>query len=353
MKVALRAFFCLTLLFSTLLSKGQARLKLAASGRLTVGAGFISLENSGTERWSAGIGPLLTLEPSLKARWKNNFSVALGGGINLYNFNFASGNYNYAITYFGFKTEGNITKYIYLNKKGIDYLAIGLGMGYSYRSNDQLTKESSGYKVTTTSHAMRPLFYSPQIGTFKREDRFSYSMMVQFTKFLTDEPFIYFDLSSKNTLAKGKHLGNYIGLNIIIDYDLKKKPKPPSLEWKKALPTDHYSREKKSFGELMCNRHKATVWVWDHGMIDGDTISLTINNEVVLSNYKITHEKKKVKVRLKSGANQLQMIAHNEGTVKPNSAGVEIRCGLKKKSFVLNSTLNETAVINLEYLYVE
>ena len=102
-----------------------------------------------------------------------------------------------------------------------------------------------------------------------------------------------------------------------------------------------------------CKSRRITIKVWDYGIIDNDTISFTLNDRTVLSNYKITHDKKKVKIKLKPGENRLKMIAHNEGSVKPNSAALEIRSGFRKKSITLNSTMNSTAIINLNYLYQE
>ncbi|MDC0338896.1 hypothetical protein OAN33_05110 [Flavobacteriales bacterium] len=47
------------------------------------------------------------------------------------------------------------------------------------------------------------------------------------------------------------------------------------------------------------------------------------------------------------------MVAQNEGSAKPNSAALEIRSVLRKKAITLNSTMNSTAIINLNYLYKE
>ena len=98
---------------------------------------------------------------------------------------------------------------------------------------------------------------------------------------------------------------------------------------------------------------RVIIKVWDYGIIDNDTISFTLNDRVILSNYKITHDKKKIKIKLEPGENMLKMVAHNEGSVKPNSAALEIKSGFRKKAITLNSTMNSTAIINLNYLYTE
>ena len=340
------------LCFLTITTIGQARLKLAASGRLTFGAFYNSIENTGEEKWRSSIAPVITLEPSIKLRWKNSFSLSFGGGFNLYNYEFSTPGYNYVVSYIGLKTESILNKYFYLGGT-FEYITIGCGVGYTFHSNNQLQKQEGGYHVLTDSHKSRPLFISPQIGTYKRYERFGYSLMLQFTYMYSDDPFITFDLSSTNSEATSSHLGNYLGLNLIVDYDLRKKEKSTPNQWEKDLPDDHLARELKQQGKMDFKSRRITINVWDYGIIDNDTISFTLNDKVVLSNYKITHDKKKIKIKLEPGENILKMVAHNEGSVKPNSAALEIRSGFGKKAITLNSTMNSTAIINLNYLYKE
>jgi len=235
----------------------------------------------------------------------------------------------------------------------VDYIALGIGAGYIYHSNDQLKKEEGDFNVLTKSHKSSPLFISPQIGMYKRDERFGYSLMLQYTYVYLENPFITFNLSSTNSEATSSHLGNYLGINLIVDYDLRKKEKSTPNQWTKDLPENHLARELNQQGKMGCKSQRITINVWDYGIIDNDTISFTLNDRVILSNYKITHDKKKIKIKLEPGENILKMVAHNEGSVKPNSAALEIRSGFRKKAITLNSTMNSTAIINLNYLYKE
>jgi len=327
-------------------------MKLAASGRITIGALYNSIENTGEEGWRTSIAPVITLEPSIKLKWKNNLAISFGGGLNLYSYEFSIPGYNYTVNYIGLKTESILNKYFYINGD-VDYIALGIGAGFIYHSNDQLKKEQGDFNVLTNSYKSAPLFISPQIGTYKRDERFGYSLMLQYTYVYLKNPFITFDLSSTNSAAKSSHIGNYLGLNLIIDYDLQKKEKSTPNQWKKDLPENHLARELKQQGKIDFKNRRITIKVWDYGIIDNDTISFTLNDRVILSNYKITHGKKKIKIKLEPGENILKMVAHNEGSVKPNSAALEIKSGLKKKAITLNSTMNSTAIINLNYLYKE
>lgn len=58
---------------------------------------------------------------------------------------------------------------------------------------------------------------------------------------------------------------------------------------------------------------------------------------------------KKIVVRIDNNQNSLVLHAHNEGTVKPNTAAVVIKTGLKKYQFILNSSLDESEELKIIY----
>ena len=75
------------------------------------------------------------------------------------------------------------------------------------------------------------------------------------------------------------------------------------------------AREIKQQGKMDFKSRRLTIKVWDYGIIDNDTISFTLNNKVILSNYRITHDKKKIKIKLNSGENILKMNPINTKTI--------------------------------------
>ncbi len=339
----------LSILFISSIGFGQSNLNLALSGRLSVGTHFVDLDNSGEERWTTTMGSMLTLEPYLKLRWKNSFALAAGGGIHLYNYGYHQGNYSSVVSYIGLKSEVIFSKYIYTDGY-FEYISVGCGGGIAYHGDDVLAKTQDEFQMRSTSFYSRPYFVSPHIGTFARDGRMSYSLAVQFTHFFIDAPYIQTELSSPNSAAKATHKGNYLGLNLIVDYDLqrkrKEKPEPPV----KTLPDELVNRDKKLSKEINLNRKRIKVIAWDHGIVDHDTISLMLNNQLILEEHHLDHSKKKVKAKLSKGENELIMVAHNEGSVSPNSAAIIIKIGLKKYKLTLNSTMDESSYIQLNYL---
>mgnify|MGYP000188455151 FL=1 len=103
----------------------------------------------------------------------------------------------------------------------------------------------------------------PQIGSYIRDGRFGYSLSIQYTKYFAKNPMIDFDLQAQNSHAVGSHSGDYIGLNIIVDYDLSKN-KPPKIKEEEPevyieIPKDVYDREDKLAETFSFRKRKLTI----------------------------------------------------------------------------------------------
>jgi hypothetical protein len=72
------------------------------------------------------------------------------------------------------------------------------------------------------------------------------------------------------------------------------------------------------------SQRNITLSVYDHGSVDGDIISLTVNGTTVLSHYTLTGGRHDVSVTLNRGLNQIELIAHNEGRSSPNTVSLHI-----------------------------
>ncbi len=82
------------------------------------------------------------------------------------------------------------------------------------------------------------------------------------------------------------------------------------------------------------------IYVWDDENVDGDTISLSLNEEWILENYMVTKEKKKLTLNLVSEKkNTLVLYAENLGKAPPNTAVISFHDGSKERSLTLNSDL--------------
>lgn len=65
---------------------------------------------------------------------------------------------------------------------------------------------------------------------------------------------------------------------------------------------------------------KVTFRIWDKGFEDGDIIKLYHNQQVVLSDFRVSKELKILEVTLSDGPNEFEIEAVNEGLAPPNTA---------------------------------
>jgi hypothetical protein len=93
------------------------------------------------------------------------------------------------------------------------------------------------------------------------------------------------------------------------------------------------------------------IQLYDNGEIDGDTISVYHNNELVVSK-KMLSDKPitlTVKVDESSPTHEFVMVAENLGTIPPNTASMVITAGSKRYDLFISSTEQKNAMVVIEY----
>jgi WD40 repeat protein len=115
-----------------------------------------------------------------------------------------------------------------------------------------------------------------------------------------------------------------------------------------SLPVQLNDRNIKPTNAITVSSKNITFYVWDDDQIDGDVISLNLNNVWILSNYKLTKQKKIVTAKINPGGNNyLMLFAHNEGAIAPNTAGISIFDGYKEVKLNLKSDLHSCDAVRL------
>lgn len=340
------------LLSYCLFARPQSNSKLAIGGKLGLGVHAFGTDNFGQEAVFTNPGTYISLEPSLTYRYKNSFSLAARGGLNLCTYSFIIPDVSYSVYYLGWKSEVTASKYIETPTLPFDYLNFGASGGFQFLSDDSLSTGMGSFRGLSYTKASTPFYFAPHIGTFRREDRFSYSLTLTYSYMFAYRGLIHFDMESNLVEAKAVHNGSYLGLNILIDYDLKlrrkDKPTPPPLIVE--LPEDAGDRDNDKQGDFETKSREIILKVWDHGQEDNDTLSILLNDKVILNKHMISHKKKKIKLTLQKGENIIKVIAHNEGQLKPNSATIQLKSSDNSKTLLINSSLNSNAIINVNSL---
>jgi hypothetical protein len=96
-----------------------------------------------------------------------------------------------------------------------------------------------------------------------------------------------------------------------------------------------------------------SVTLYDNGEIDGDSISLYLNNELLLQHYKLTAEAKVLLLPIDKSlpVNRLVLFAENLGTLPPNTALMEVTVHGKTYELFLSTDYKKNA--SVEFLMQE
>lgn len=116
-----------------------------------------------------------------------------------------------------------------------------------------------------------------------------------------------------------------------------KAPNPHSFEKRSTNVIKTIEIEKKSF----------RIDIFDNGEIDGDSISLFFNGELIIANKRLTDKPISLSLTLKDevDANDLEMYAENLGTIPPNTAVMTVTDGSKRYDLRVTSDLRKNGVI--------
>jgi hypothetical protein len=67
--------------------------------------------------------------------------------------------------------------------------------------------------------------------------------------------------------------------------------------------------------------------VWDGGVVDGDKITVKLNDKVILDHYSLIKERKQIRLPIAAGTNTIAIIADDEGDAPPNTAQILLTDG--------------------------
>ena len=88
--------------------------------------------------------------------------------------------------------------------------------------------------------------------------------------------------------------------------------------------------------------------LYDNGVVDGDVVSLFLNDVKVANKIKLTEKPFQLQLQLEKGKeNQLRLYAENVGEIPPNTAVLIIKAGKKRYDINLSSSLQRDAVVIL------
>ncbi|MEG1980390.1 MAG: hypothetical protein RR060_06660 [Victivallaceae bacterium] len=85
----------------------------------------------------------------------------------------------------------------------------------------------------------------------------------------------------------------------------------------------------KALGKIVVSDRKIILEAWDNATEDGDRVDISLNDNPPIKNFSLTNAKKKLNLVLKSGENNINVKALNEGSASPNTAAFRVICNGK------------------------
>lgn len=217
------------------------------------------------------------------------------------------------------------------------------------------TENGTGMYATTIQATPRSYMVSLEVGarTFSPEwDRsfdYGFAAHLPFETAYTDQyEFVY------NNTSAGTANTVYSGATYMVNlrYTFNIKPKTKVIDT--TRPPDIYvltdtTREVDVQESFTVRNKRVKIAVWDRNEVDGDIVSLYLNDELVKKNLRLKKRKKRITVKLQPGSNILVMYAENLGTIPPNTAALQIKDGKKKRNVTLVSDNGKSGAVELIY----
>lgn len=110
-------------------------------------------------------------------------------------------------------------------------------------------------------------------------------------------------------------------------------------------------RTNKEMKRLVVNEKNISLYVYDNGIIDSDTVSIFYNGKLILSHKRLSEKPIILPILLneKTSINEIILFAENLGSIPPNTALIVVHAGDKRYELYSSASLTENAVIVFEY----
>ncbi len=131
----------------------------------------------------------------------------------------------------------------------------------------------------------------------------------------------------------------------------KEEVKKPEAVSTIIIPTRTRSRENELLQTINVSSNEVTVRLYDNGEIDDDTISVYMDNQLVLSGKRLSAAPLSITLKLDNSNPEhvLVMVAENLGRIPPNTSLMIVQDGEKKYQVRITSTNQKNAMVRFRY----
>jgi hypothetical protein len=230
-----------------------------------------------------------------------------------------------------------------LNAKLRTQVRAGMGLGLAFQGDAQRDTRVGTFQALTTATAMQRTYLAPEVCLVKQEGRHRVEWGLRYVTHLQREiPFTTrLGQGADTSIATARH--DHLALVIRFHIGLRRpelpRPQPPSF--------DFAGRRTDTLATIAASKPRVTLWLWDNAEYDGDTLSVFLNGMPVLIGHELTRKRHKLRLDLRPGENVLQVVAHNEGRVAPNTARAVMRAGKGPATLLFATSLERNQALQI------
>jgi hypothetical protein len=116
-----------------------------------------------------------------------------------------------------------------------------------------------------------------------------------------------------------------------------------------AIEEKYVERKKVFTTQIPLSGDSVTLHFYDNGEVDGDSISLFLNDKLIIEHIRLSDKPYSIKLSVSqlNSFNELIMVAENLGSIPPNTSYMVATVGDKRYEVRLESTEGSSAVIRL------
>lgn len=326
--------------------------RLSVLANMDFGLNFASVEKDENSTWFQQPGTVFAINPGMGLRYKEQLHLNLGIGGMLDTYNFYSNYATYNITHIYMQLRGNVNYMFPFKSDRTKAIVLGTDFGRALMGYSQRYSAENFHIVRSETFGPSSYFIAPEIGFGRTWSYGQMSLVLTYHNLFRDNPnFTVFIEENNGARFIGRSGGNYLGFKLRANFDVKGH-KAPIQEYQKPADANEaqemLTRETRQRSVYESKQTVARLLVWDDGIIDGDTISISLNGQFILANHGLTKRKKRIKIVLSQGDNEIVFHADNEGSIPPNTAAMKIKTGLFTRHRIVISTnlrRNESIII--------
>ena len=285
----------------------------------------------------------LDLGASLTHRERWDISAIGAFAINGYNFQYDKIKYN--LYHQTFRAELQPCWLVPTGRGNRTKLKIGAGLGFSFQSGGSVSSSNRDLISIASAPGRNSFFVAPDITLLNLGNKNAFEIGLRYLYHLDRSAALTTTMTVGTNPTTASATNDDFGLVFRYHIGFKKKQPPPTPVQEVAFQ----DRESDLLTTLTAKSHRITIEVWDNAEVDGDTISVLLNDEYVLFGHGLTKRKERIIIDLPSDHNILEFVAHNEGRVAPNTASCTVNAGYGKKKLLIRTSNKKNTTVEINY----